>query len=358
MKLVSFPLKRTEILRSVILTVVISVLTLCAVSPLSCAISKDGITLITCETVPELISFSADSASCLSFCFDRNIQLDHLRVCELGGDGTILPCECNSDVFEAAKLVRLLEPTVTGRQYTVEGVVNDMNANSLLFSIGFKGFNDDMAEILICEIRNAYSSKTSQYEYVKFYCMKGGNLSGYEFFTAGDGEEKKFIFPAIKVSKGEYVTIHLRKMLDSEGNYAQKGMIDEINGNKTSSYAVDSSDRSWDFWIDNQKSRISPSDIIILRNTADGRITDAVLLADPKKLDVGWNTKYDKVRNMVENSGVWHDCQGCVSSDISSAVVCSGVTSSSVNKIICRKNFTIPSCSSDWYIKNNSRRKG
>ncbi len=344
------------VLKTVMQSAVLSAAILFVVSPASCSLSKDGIRLLACETVPELLSFSADSPKEISFRFDRNVHFENLRVYESDNDECLLDYDCDATKMETEKILTLANPAVIGKSYTVDGVVGDENGNSLLFSVGFKGFNDNLAQMFIAEVRNAYSSKTNQYEYVKFYCSKGGNLSGYEFFTAGDGLQKKFEFPEITVKAGDYVTVHLRKMKDDGGEYRQKGMIDEIYGDKTASYAVDSSRDSWDFWIENQKSRISPSDIIVLRNSANGEVCDVLLLADVNN-NGKWNAKFDDVCQMVESSSLWLDESGSASSDISSAVACTGITSSAVSRTICRKRFNQPSCADDWYIKTKRKSK-
>lgn len=339
----------------VLSSIALSALVLLLVSPVSCTLSKDGLKLITCDAVPEIISFSVEDSRKLNFVFDKEVNITDLQICETQHPDNIIPAD-NTDSFECNKNITLLQPMRAGTMYTAKGIVEDNNCNSLLFSIEFKGFNDNLAEIYIAEIRNAYSSKTNQYEYVKFLCTKSGNLSGYEFFTAGDGEQKKYVFPDIGIEKGDFVTVHLRKMKDSEGNYMQKGMVDELNGDKNQSFAVDSSDSSWDFWVDNQKSRISPADIIVLRNMTDGSLVDVVLLSDGKQ-GSEWSKKYSSICNLVEESGLWLDSNDNATCDIQSAVSCNGISSSSVNKIITRRNFTVPTCASDWFIKSNTPRK-
>ncbi|MCR5762083.1 MAG: hypothetical protein K6G00_01720 [Treponema sp.] len=344
-------------LKTVFLSLAISAAVLFVVSPASCKLTKDGIRLVTCDSVPELLSFKACSPRDLKFVFDRKVYFERLSLHEAENPGSPINFDCNIKEAECEKSMALESATEVGKSYTVEGIAGDENGNTLLFSVGFKGFNDSRAKIIIWQVRNAYSSKTNQYEYVKFYCVAGGNLSGYDFFTAADGEQKKFVFPDISVKEGDFITVHLRKMKDEEGKCLQDGMIDEVNGDKKASYAVDSSRDSWDFWVENQKSRIGPSDIIVLRNYDDGTICDAVLLADAKKAETEWNAKLKNVCNMVEQSGVWVDSEGQASADIEAAVACSGITSSAVKKSICRKNYDQPSCADDWYIKTEAKAK-
>ncbi|MBR1912660.1 MAG: hypothetical protein IJ828_09945, partial [Treponema sp.] len=76
-----------------------------------------------------------------------------------------------------------------------------------------------------------------------------------------------------------------------------------------------------------------------------------------RKAAEDWNAKYEFVRTLVEQSGLWLDDDGQTSGSLSSAVVCTGITSSAVNRMICRKNFAVPSCASDWYIRTVRKKR-
>ena len=233
----------------------------------------------------------------------------------------------------------------------MQAVAHDADGNSLSFTITFDGFNARLPDLLICELRNAYSSKANKYEFVRLYCAKAGNLSGLELLSAGDGEAKAFAFPPVEVQQGDYVTVHLRKMKDQAGNWTQEGMVDEDSGDRRASRAVDSSDNAWDFWQDNQKSRLSPSDIVLLRGRTDRKVLDAFLFRDPKKDATDWDSKYAAFCRAVEQSGRWLDATGLPTSDYGSSFAAEGITSSAVTRTMKRRNLDWhPSSAADWEV--------
>ena len=300
---------------------------------------------------PVLESFTVDSAERMLVSFDKEVSVTDATLSLSGGGDETIPVICEDG--RDGKSVSLVfdRATEIGQAYDMRATASDADGNSLSFCISFDGFNDRMPDLLLYEVRNAYSSKTDRYEFVKLYCSKGGNLSGLELLSAGDGESKAFAFPPIEVQEGEYVTVHLRKMKDEAGNWKQTGMTDEDSGDITASTAADSSDMAWDFWQDNQKSRLSPSDIIVLRRRADGKPLDALLFRDPKKEADSWDGKYAALCRTVAESGLWLDAAGQPSADIASAFVATGITNSAVTKTMRRRSLEYrPSAASDWEV--------
>ncbi|MBP5464358.1 MAG: hypothetical protein J6Y13_04215, partial [Treponema sp.] len=247
---------------------------------------------------PVLESFSVESADAMLLCFDKPVSVSDARLSLSAGGGVSgLPAAAGSQSASASSgnpdspiavtseacgdgtSVRLVfaEETQIGSVYDMTALASDTDGNTLTFTITFDAFNGRLPELLLCELRNAYSSKSNKYEFVRLYCTRSGNLSGLELLNAGDGAGMAFVFPPVEVSEGEYICVHLRKMKDDSGGWMQTGMTDETDGNMQASTAVDSSDNAWDFWQDNQKSRLSPSDIVLVRNRTNGRVLDAFL---------------------------------------------------------------------------------
>ncbi len=249
--------------------------------------------------------------------------------------------------------VRLVfaEETQIGSVYDMTALASDTDGNTLTFTITFDAFNGRLPELLLCELRNAYSSKSNKYEFVRLYCTKSGNLSGLELVNAGDGAGQAFVFPPVEVAAGEYICVHLRKMKDDGGSWMQAGMTDETDGNRRASTAVDSSDDAWDFWQDNQKSRLSPSDIVLVQNRTNGTVLDAFLFRDPKKESGSWDGKYEPFCRAVEQSGRWLDGQGQAAADFASAFPATNITTSAVTRTMKRRNLEFrPSSAADWYV--------
>ena len=319
--------------------------------PVSCKESDGGISFLRVEGCPSITSFNVTSASSFRISFDRvvNVQKASLRVI---GKEIKQPLQVNSKSDGCDVDFLFSEPTVMGQSYALDAVVVDAHSNSLTVSLPFTSYNEHLAKLAICEVRNAYSSKTKKCEFIRLYCLESGNLSGLEVVSAGDGEEKKYAFPPIDIKKGQSVTVHLRKLRDSDGNEIENGMIDEVNGNITEAYATDASSSSWDFWVDTTKSRIAPSDILILRDNGRHKICDAFLFVDPKKESTSWEKKYLPFERAVAESGTWVDSYGKASASYSSAFVADGITNSAVTRTMIKsKPSHLPSSASDWSVK-------
>lgn len=327
-----------------------------SVGPVSCSMgsedepgSSPGLR-IQSASPPVLESFTVDSADRMLVCFDKEVSVSDATISPSGGGGAVaVSCEDCGD----GRSVSLLfgSETEIGQPYDLNATASDADGNSLSFRISFDGFNDRPPDLLLYEVRNAYSSKKDKYEFIRLYCVKGGNLSGLEVLSAGDGEAKSFAFPPVEVSAGDYVTVHLRKMKGDDGSWKQAGMTDEDSGDIQASTATDSSDDAWDFWQDNQKSRLSPSDIVVLRRRADGEVLDALLFRDPKKEADSWDGKYAALCRAVADSGRWLDDGGQPASDYASAFVAEGITSSAVTRSMRRRSLDWrPSSASDWEV--------
>ncbi len=356
-----------------------------SVAPLSCSMdggfarsmnekltgSSPGVT-IQSAVPPVLASFTVESADAMLLCFDKPVSVSDARLTLSAGGGVPgLPAAAGSPSASASSgnpnspiavtseacgdgtSVRLVfaEETQIGSVYDMTALASDTDGNTLTFTITFDAFNGRLPELLLCEVRNAYSSKANKYEFVRLYCTRSGNLSGLELLSAGDGEAKAFPFPPVEVSEGEYICVHLRKMKDDSGGWMQTGMTDETDGNMQASTAVDSSDSAWDFWQDNQKSRLSPSDIVLVRNRTNGTVLDAFLFRDPKKEAGSWDSKYASFCRAVEQSGRWLDGQGQATADFASAFPATNITSSAVTRTMKRRNLEFrPSSSADWEV--------
>ncbi|MBQ9539565.1 MAG: hypothetical protein IJU95_09865 [Treponema sp.] len=331
-------------------------LTLLSIGPVSCSMGgeEDGGGLglkIQTAAPPVLQAFEIDSADGMLLRFDKAVSVTDASLSPSGTVEPVIGVSCEDAGEEGSVRLLFAEQTKIGSSYDMKAVAHDADGNSLSFTISFDGYNDRLPDLLICEVRNAYSSKKDKYEFVKLYCAKDGNLSGLELLSAGDGESKAFAFPPVEVKSGEYITVHLRKMKDEAGNWKQAGMTDEDGGDIRASTAVDSSADAWDFWQDNQKSRLSPSDVVVIRRKTDGKVFDALLFRDPKKEGTDWDAKYRKLCDAVEKSGRWLDSSGQPSAGFESAFVATGITSSAVTKTLKRRSLDLhPSSASDWAV--------
>ena len=97
-------------------------------------------------------------------------------------------------------------------------VAEDKHGNSLKFALRFKAYNGRVPKIVINEIRNSYQRTLSgtdykyKFEFVEFYAVTDGNLSGLEFQNASDDKFPKYEFPPVEVKAGDYIVLHLRML--------------------------------------------------------------------------------------------------------------------------------------------------
>lgn len=344
-------------------SIVCGVLLTCALllylttAPVSCKLGGNGLELhVITATSPQLESYKTVSPGSMTLTFDKPVTVECAAVYAGSSQSPENSMDASAQDTQPAQTIQLdfSGKTELAKPYTLSARVKDGNGDTLALKIHFTGFNDHKPKLIICEIRNAYSSKKNKYEFVKLYCLQGGNLSGLELASAGDGKDKSYRFPPIEVKQGQYITVHLRRMKNEDGTFTQDGMTDETNGIITESTATDASSLSWDFWVDNQKSRISPSDIIVLQDSADSSIMDAVMFMTPKGEAESLNQKYAKACAAVEQSGLWLDADGTESGDFTSAFIAQGITSAAVTRSIRRRQLTAgPSSARDWYVASS-----
>ena len=161
-----------------------------------------------------------------------------------------------------------------GCAYALYGEATDDSGNSLTFSVPFTGYNAELPGIEIVRMRIKYQGERNgdgkfYNEFVEVRALTEGNLAGLELFSVGDGECKKYVFPAVRVTKGEIVAVHMRS--------AGSGCIDELTDDLNLSSAFDSVDGVRDLWSENTTSCLNDSaDIVVLRNSFDGSLVDIV----------------------------------------------------------------------------------
>lgn len=245
------------------------------VSPFSCRISEEGLILIDENySCPKIESFYVTDEKTARIVFDKKVSLSNYSIFpEVGID--CLKYE-NSENDEALCFVDILfsEELVTGENYNFYGRVKDKKGNSLTFSIPLLGYNSRVPELIMTEIHPKYTSgsnKTGKYfkcEFIELKVLSDGNLSGLYLYSAYDGEDKAYYFPALEVSAGEILIIHLRKKEDSA--------VNELGENIALSATKYSSDLARDLWAENENARLGDDmDVILLKNSCDGSVLDA-----------------------------------------------------------------------------------
>ena len=335
---------------------VVAVVLFSTALPISCKMTEEGIEVFEGDIqAPKIVSFSVENSNNIAITYTEKVFLSGVVVSSEDNSyyKEISDVEYNDD--ENIARINLEIPTVIGVDYTVTGEAADSAGNTLSFSLPFKGYNSCPARILLSEVRSVHATTSGtikKAEYIEFYVLKGGNTSGLEVISASDGTEKKYSFPALEVKEGEYITVHYRLVEDGST------CINELEDDLTLSTAEGSCDTARDLWINNTDTRISDSDVIILKDGGRNLILDAVLYA--KEVTGSWYYKEQKTLSVEAfESGVWLG-----GSDKTFATNSSGITAI---RTLCRQNIQklietykdieidfsilIPSSKDDWVVE-------
>lgn len=323
MNLITF-LKAHRTIVFVLESVVISAIVLLSVCQFSCKVDENGISVLNGDyTSPTLNSYSVKSASEVDFSFSRSVSLNDVTVSPDIGRAMVFSLESISGGDYAITFQNKMK---IGEEYSIYGIAIDSNGNSLTFSVPVKGYNDSVPSLEITEVQIKYSGGNGNpiCEYVELRALSSGNIAGVEIFSATDGSI--MIFPSIEVKKGDIIIAHLRN--------AGKGAVSELQDNIALSTAETSSNKARDIWSENTKPRLNDTaDVILLKNSADGTIFDALLYAK----DGTENWKNDALKDAADsavNSGVWKP-----DSNVASAVDITGASyAKSITRIFSAHN--------------------
>lgn len=223
-------------------------------------------------TAPVLSSYVLTGEKNIRLVFSKKVSVAHLSLTpaveiDSVSYGNPDDEQCCADVVFSSSLE-------IGCAYALYGEATDDSGNSLTFSVPFTGYNAEIPGIEIVRMRIKYQGESKgngkfYNEFVEVRALTEGNLAGLELFSVGDGECKKYVFPAVRVTKGEIVAVHLRS--------AGSGCSDELTDDLNLSSAFDSVDGVRDLWSENTTSCLNDSaDIVVLRNSFDGSLVDIV----------------------------------------------------------------------------------
>ena len=306
----------------------------------SCSGSPGGVSVLTGDfDTPELELFKCASSRSASLVFSENVtgtslevgkaesvQIENALMCSLTEKINAEYAINNSKVLE----IRFLKPTETGCCYIIRGTVKDLHGNSLAFATIFKGYNDNVPDLILSEIQTKYTNPKA--EFVEIYAKTGGNLSGVCIFSAKDGAKARYEFPAVEVSAGEFIVVHLRN--------SETGIVNET-GDDLSISAGTYSSNARDLWAENTSARIGDkTDVILLEKSADGEVLDAVAFAESALED--WPKDiYKEALDRAVKAGVWQ------SSSIEDAA---NGDKLSATRTISRQTDSVPGGKDGWLV--------
>ena len=364
-------------------TVILTSITIFAVSPVSCKVTTEGIKILEGDYSPPLLQrFAVLDEVSIEITFSENVSLSGCLVSPVlpgisdsdqhstdeslstalaaaaGLQGSIPVTAVN--VEKNVVLLNLEQATEIGKSYELYGLVKDEYNNSLTFCIPFTGYNARQAKIIMTEIQSeSISSQRSQEkaagiyrnEFIEFLSLSDGNLAGLELCSAYDGEERKYSFPPIEVKAGEIFVVHLR----NRGN----GCISELSENLAEATSSYTSPEIRDLWTDQTATALgNKTDIILVRDSASEKILDAIMYRAENVEE--WTKNYISYSQLLDGSVIYS------SGNIENAFITTGLTAT---KTISRQNalelqqkvlagevvdYPVPAGEDDWVISGEA----
>lgn len=286
------------------ITLALTVITLICVSSFSCQLSPEGITILGgTYDCPKLAGFSIEGKNDLKVCFTKQVSLTELRIVtadatpeEFAGAGMV---PADTEITQNDDGTWLYDMTFTedfecGNTYVLYGVVEDERGNSLSFSSGFSGYNDNLPELALSEVRTEYSKP--KLEFIELYVLEDGNLGGMVLEVYYGSKKNVLVFPAVTVHQGEYVVLHMRTVEETADE------LDEV----TECTAADSCPSARDLWFPSETKAIGKTGVILLRERENGALTDALLYAESSKSY--WpNDDMKAAAQSAFLAGIWKD---------------------------------------------------
>ena len=223
--------------------------------------------------------------------------------------------------------VRFMSQLPGGSRITADLLVEDADRNTLNVLVSFPSRNDRMPDLMINEIRTAYSRP--RVEFVELRALSAGNLGGMRIFAAYNREEPIYEFPPAEVKQGEFIVLHTRSI--------EPGIANETGTNLALSQGTDALPTARDFWMSGTY-KLHDTNAIYLMDQ-DDRIIDGVLLLSSA---YRWRDSITAAAREMVRQGKWSG------SDPSDAVNTDGNTATrTINRDESRKNSH---SAADWYI--------
>jgi hypothetical protein len=211
--------------------------------------------------------------------------------------------------------------------------------------------NSGRAKFVITEVQILYKDSDGAHksEFVEIYVLKGGNLSGYEVFSANYGEKRKFALPSVNVKTGETVVLHMRNLSNEDG------IKNELGDDLTLSTHIDSS-AARDLWSTKTDKVFANSDIAYVLDAESNEIVDAVLFA--KSAESEWNETVSAVAEKISED-VWQggtSIKNAVCSDDITNDASKSLSRTNLSDVISayEKNETIPNSKENWTVGSTS----
>ena len=359
-----------DLLKSLLMSILITSSVLFFLHPLSCRLTEEGLDIVPEDmSLPCVEEFSLVNAKSLYITCSEKIVFGEIEVSRLESesndetsDFAVANVITYSEDMKSAE-IELSQETQVGIDYLLKMNVYDVSGNSLEYSQKFCGFNANPAKMIINEARFSNDRSAKEVEFIEFYVLKSGNTHGLEIASLNNGEDKKYIFPAIEVSQGDYICLHGKKEFAATKTseaFEIPGCLDELGSDLSLSSAVGSCDSARDLWRSGSDKLLSQNDVLILRDSS-GKINDGLLLSKSDKSQ--WTKKLLPGVEELTSLGLWSgsEISDAVISDYGDSIYRSvsrlntKMLSDSYKNSSDLPNF-IPSSNSDWIITAGSKK--
>ncbi len=310
------------------------------VSGFGCHITSEGVEIIGGDySTPKFTELSVVGTDCVKLSFTDRVNLKELSVCKVTDDNSeeigteekvlkieeVLPdAEQKSAQHKAAEtesseqesevpadknnaenenagdspaeyLVFFEKPLEPSVEYILYAVAEDDRNNTLSFSVGFYGLNDNLAELLLSEIRTDMTKL--KVEFVELFALKSGNTGGMVLECCNGSKKLEYVMPAVDVKAGDYIVVHLRSTED--------GCADEMESYDKCK-ATDCSDTAVDLWVEGNTKQVSKNGCVILRERTGSSPCDIICFLESSKTAWPSDIIEESVKEAFE-CGVWKD---------------------------------------------------
>ena len=353
-----------NVLKNLAKTISISLLcfflVLLSLVPAGCRSSHESLELLSGDfSVPALSSCGVTSPSRVELSFSKPVEARFVSLSRVESSGDICDMEVSfftEDDGDGKKIiVESTENLEVGAKFVLAGEIADRRGNTLTFSIPVNGFNEHVPVLAFSELRNNWKNQDGRSEYVEFYVLTGGNLSGLVFENASKAGKKKYAFPPCEVKKGEYIVLHLQT--PTENDVADSGAVDETGSNLglSSVRADECLSTARDFWAPYCEKILAATDILVLRDmNSGGRIIDAVAYRTDDK-ESQWKSYCQSLAAEVEESMLWCNLEGEASCTFETAANITELKTAAT-KSLSRKGVELLDCEGfsssarDWFV--------
>ncbi len=243
---------------------------------------------------PTLLEVKPISGSELELVFDKEIKSGNLdKVSPDWGSYQLV-------IHDKAVTITTDSMMDAGAIYHLYGSVNSKMDNELQFLVRYFPINENPAGLVLNEVQTAKGTKTN--DSVELRVVKGGSTAGYTLYIGSSSYYTSlFQLPNIEVETGDYITVH----------YAPSHVKEEVNEttDKTLATASQSSDESWDLWLDEVESISGKNGVISLYDRREGSLVDLFIYSDrknnPTDKNLGWTSTTIKAVQDVSNRSQW-----------------------------------------------------